>query len=153
MNTKDIILSQLSACHNQNSWFVSLNNAIHGLTAEQAFWKSNETVNSIWEIVSHLAFYNKRYLNRFKDIPISNEVDSNENTFKNIDGLSWEHTVELTNKILSEWIIFVEECGDEEIQRWSSDITYLTLHNAYHIGQIVHIRKQREIWDPKQGVH
>ncbi|MET0785074.1 MAG: DinB family protein, partial [Paenisporosarcina sp.] len=77
----------------------------------------------------------------------------NDSTFENNDGLSWEQTVELTNQILSEWTIAIDECGEEKIQKWSSDLTYLTLHNAYHIGQIVHIRKQKEIWNPKQGVH
>ncbi|MFB5088855.1 hypothetical protein PGC35_16985 [Psychrobacillus sp. PGGUH221] len=55
MDAKNIILSQLSACYNQNNWFVSLNSLINGLSADHASWKSNETVNSIWEIVTHLA--------------------------------------------------------------------------------------------------
>lgn len=153
MNTKDVFLSQLSACHNQNTWFVSLNNAINGLTAETASWKSHETVNSIWEIINHLSYYNQRYLNRFKGIPITKGVDTNDITFENVDGLSWEQTVELIDNILSEWSISIKECGEEKLQRWSSDLTHLTLHNAYHIGQIVQIRKQNEMWDPKQGVH
>ena len=37
MNTKEILLAQLDACH-ENTWFVSLRNSIDGLTEEQAIY-------------------------------------------------------------------------------------------------------------------
>jgi uncharacterized damage-inducible protein DinB len=153
MNSKEIILKQLEACHDQNTWFVSLHGAIDGLTAEQAIWKSNEFTNSIWDIVNHLIFYNQRYLNRSKSISNTKDVDSNDSTFRNSEELSWPSSMELINTIMSEWRSSVKECDEKRIDSWSSELIHLTIHNAYHIGQIVHIRKQQGAWDPKKGVH
>jgi uncharacterized damage-inducible protein DinB len=153
MNTKEIFLKQLQACHDRNTWFVSLQSAINGLTEEQASWKNNEMTNSIWDIVNHLAFYNQRYLNLFKGIPNTKDVDSNNSTFRNTDELSWCYTVELINTIMSDWIKAVQECDQNELNVWSSELAHLTIHTTYHIGQIVHIRKQQGSWDPKQGVN
>ncbi|MDQ0217904.1 hypothetical protein ELQ35_00215 [Peribacillus cavernae] len=58
MQQKDLFLQQLSACYDQNSWFVSLSGATDGLLPEQASLKGSGTSNSIWEIVNHLLFYN-----------------------------------------------------------------------------------------------
>ena len=35
---------------------------------------------------------------------------------------------------------------------WYEMLTQMTIHNAYHIGQIVHLRKQFGNWDPAKGV-
>jgi hypothetical protein len=35
---------------------------------------------------------------------------------------------------------------------WYASLTQTTIHNAYHIGQIVTIRKQHGHWNPEQGV-
>jgi uncharacterized damage-inducible protein DinB len=153
MNTKEIILKQLSACHDQNTWFVSLHRAIDGLTIEQAVWKSNEFTNSVWDIINHLIFYNQRYLNRFEGISNTKDVDSNEFTFRNTDELSWQSTVERIDTVMTEWRSSVKECDEKKIDTWSSELIHLTIHNAYHIGQIVHIRKLQGSWDSKQGVH
>jgi uncharacterized damage-inducible protein DinB len=139
VNTKEIILKQLRACHDQNTWFVSLHGAIEGLTAEQAAWKSNEFTNSIWDIVNHLIFYNQRYLNRFNGIPNTKNVESNDSTFRNAAELSWHSTVEQINNVMSEWINSVKDCDEKELNSWTSELIHLTIHNAYHIGQIVHV--------------
>jgi hypothetical protein len=49
------------------------------------------------------------------------------------------------SKLLSEP---VEGAGGE----WFEVLSQIALHNAYHIGQIVHLRKQHGIWDSNQGV-
>lgn len=152
MDMKDVFLQQLTACYDQNTWFVSLNNAIKGLTAEQASCRDGQAVNSIWGIVNHLAFYNQRYLNRFNSIPNSDGPESNSSTFKNIDEQTWESTVKLINEIMSGWRTSLEKSDDQKINDWALELAHLTLHNTYHIGQIVHIRKQKGIWDTKQGV-
>jgi uncharacterized damage-inducible protein DinB len=154
MNSKDIFLKQLRACHNKNGWFVSLHSAVNGLTAEQALWKSIESTNSIWEIVNHLIFYNRRYLHRFKETPLpQTEVNSNKATFNNLNDEDWQSTIININTIMSEWVNTVKDSQEDKVESWSSDLVHLTIHNAYHIGQIVHIRKQQGTWNPKQGVH
>jgi DinB superfamily len=153
MNAKDFFLEQLIVCHNESNWFVSFQNAISGLTAEQASWKNNQMTNSIWEIVNHLIFYNQKHLNRLKDNPVTTEIDSNDSTFRNIEELSWDSTVTLMDDMMSDWINTIKECSEETFNRWASYLVNLTIHMAYHTGQIVHIRKEQGSWDLKQGVH
>jgi len=150
MSVKDILLAQLSACHNQNTWFVSLINSIDGLTEEKAMWKPNETSNSIFEITNHLIFYNQRYLNRFKDIQNAKKVDNN--MFENLEGLNWPATITRINEIMSEWKNAVEESDENKLDNWSSEIAHLTIHTTYHAGQILYIRKLQGSWNQKDGV-
>ncbi|SFA95272.1 DinB superfamily protein [Lentibacillus halodurans] len=152
MSLKEVFVSQLRACHDQNTWFVSLNNAIKGVTAEQAAWKNDKSTHSIQEIVHHLAYYNKRYLNRFKGIQNADGANSIDATFHNPEEQTWQSTMVLIDDIMTEWRQSVEESDDKKIDDWAGELAHLTLHNTYHIGQIVHIRKQHGIWNPEQGV-
>jgi uncharacterized damage-inducible protein DinB len=82
MNLNELLLDQMHSCHDQSGWFVSLNNALIGLTAEQAAWKDGSTNNSIWQLVNHLIFWNENYLNRFKGIPNPGFKGTNDSTFE-----------------------------------------------------------------------
>ena len=55
---KEILLAQFTACYDEDHWFVALRNAVKNLSAEHAAWKLDGADNSIWEILSHLNFYN-----------------------------------------------------------------------------------------------
>jgi uncharacterized damage-inducible protein DinB len=162
MQQKNILLEQLSACHNQNGWFVSLKSALNGLTEDYADWKSSEDSNSIRENVNHLLFWNERYLGRFNGIPEVEMVGNNDTTFRNQEELSWSGTVEKLNRIFEEWAAAIRECDESKFisptttqndSPWSTTLSHITIHNAYHIGQIVQIRKLQGSWDSKQGVH
>lgn len=153
MNCKDILVAQLNACHNHDTWFVSLQSALRGLTAEQASEKTKNSANSIHEIVNHLIYYNERYLNRFNGITNPKGVESNDDTFTENAHRSWQSTVETMDNIMSEWIISVKDSQEDRLQQWAADLTHLTIHTTYHIGQIVQIRKEQGSWNPSNGVH
>jgi len=34
----------------------------------------------------------------------------------------------------------------------AATFTHISTHNAYHIGQIIYVRKEQGSWDPKNGV-
>ncbi|SDZ01835.1 DinB superfamily protein [Evansella caseinilytica] len=153
MDVKEMLIRQLKACHGENTWFVPLNVALDGLTQEQAAWKSEESTNSIWEIVNHLIYYNERYLNKFQGIRNKQSAESITATFKNAKKLSWSDAVDQINTIMSDWMKAVKEGNEKQLDEWSADIAYLTVHTTYHIGQIVAIRKQQGSWNPKQGVY
>ncbi|PAE26852.1 MULTISPECIES: DinB family protein [Bacillaceae] len=164
MTTKEVLLKQLSACLDQPNWFVPLSAAIGGLSAKEASYKSG-TGNSIWQIVTHLTFWNDRYLTRFKELPLSQTHIANDETFKlneSVTDEDWHSAIKALQNGLTEWIKALEESSEdkllssaykEPIESWSSVISNLTIHNAYHIGQIVEIRKMYGLWDPKNGVH
>jgi hypothetical protein len=31
--------------------------------------------------------------------------------------------------------------------------THISTHNAYHVGEIIYVRKEQGSWDPKNGVN
>ncbi|OWA37655.1 hypothetical protein B9G55_06280 [Saccharibacillus sp. O16] len=155
MDNRDILVEQLRTCRNQNGWFTSMAAAVKGLTQKQADWKSNEEMNSVHEIVRHLNFYNGRYLNRFLKLEVvPNKVDSNDDTFEPQSGEdgSWAEAMRNYDEIMARWVDEVTQADEEWLDKWTADLTHLTIHNAYHIGQIVLIRKQQGSWDKKYGV-
>src|SRR5215467_4087075 len=63
---KSILLEQLRTTHTQKEWFVPVNVAVDGLTAEQANWKDGKGNHSVGELVSHLVYWNSEELAKFK---------------------------------------------------------------------------------------
>ncbi len=165
MTAKEIILAQMSACHNdENYWFAPVKNVLAGLTEEQALQK-DESNNSIMQIVIHLIFWNERYLNRFLSIPNPKFDGENKMTFEpsslGKEQIDWEFAKDKLNIVLSNFHQAVKEADDNKLNsiafkdrpgEWLSFLANATIHNAYHIGQIVTIRKHHGNWNPKQGV-
>ncbi|SFA70391.1 MULTISPECIES: DinB family protein [unclassified Bacillus (in: firmicutes)] len=152
MGAKSVLNEQMNALH-KNHWFVSLTNAIEGLTPEQASWKQGD-FNSILEIVNHLIFYNERYLNRFKKIPVSpKNISSIKETFT--DHQNWNEAAEHIQEIMAEWRDLIkgseESCLNNE-ENWNIILANFTVHVAYHVGQIVLLRKLQGSWNEAYGV-
>ena len=165
MTKQELLKEQFASTYNQTDWFVPLLTAVEGLTAEQAA-KKDSSNNSIWQIVNHINFWNRRYLNRFKGIPNPETTADNDSTFEGdrISGTQeeWIKTVDQADKIMAEWARTLEEADDTKLDSkpikgsdvsWYSYIGMINTHNAYHIGQIVSIRKIQGSWDPKRGVN
>jgi uncharacterized damage-inducible protein DinB len=164
MTTKEILLKQFAAAYDKNGWFVALKNALNNLTAEQAVWKTENLDNSIWEILAHLNFYNRAYVERFKGIEYDYSTNDNDETFASDAGASeeaWKTEVENFEGIMTELRDLIEGADetkfDEAVSatnkaRWASLLSQVNLHNAHHGGQIVLIRKLQGSWDASKGV-
>src|ERR1700676_2493438 len=79
---KDVLLDQLAACHNDLSWFPTFLDSVKGLTFEQAVWCKDDSSHSIWQLVTHLTYWNEKWLSYF----IGKETivgigNSNDSTF------------------------------------------------------------------------
>ena len=61
-------------------------------------------------------------------------------------------TVKQLDQVLSQWELAVGAADDKKIADWASTIAHIGAHNAYHIGEIVVIRKEQGSWDPSKGV-
>jgi hypothetical protein len=46
----------------------------------------------------------------------------------------------------------VEAADDKKLAEWASTIAHIGAHNAYHIGQIIYVRKEQGSWNPENGV-
>jgi uncharacterized damage-inducible protein DinB len=161
MNRKDVLLEQFLCCQKKSHWFVSFEKAVAGLTPEQANWKKTESENSIWEIISHLVFWNQRFLNRFKNNENPKMEGNNDTTFTVLKELEWPQVLERFNAVITDWYETLKNSEDEKFDQYISDesketwvesLSSITLHNAYHIGQIVTIRKMQGSWEPEQGL-
>jgi uncharacterized damage-inducible protein DinB len=161
MNRKDVLLEQFRCCQKKSHWFVSFEKAVAGLTPEQAFWKKSDSENSIWELISHLVFWNERFLNRFKNIAVPKMEGSNDTTFTYMNELEWEQAIDRFNMVMTDWYETIKNSDDEKLDQriseesketWSESLSSITLHNAYHIGQIVSIRRMQGAWSKEQGV-
>ena len=165
MQTKEILLEQFNTCYDENGWFVALKNALQNLTAEQAAWKTENLDNSIWEILSHLNYYNLAYLERFKGNDYVYKISGNDETFASAETASeeaWQAEVERFDAIMSQWRDLVESADQARLENkvseknkssWANLIAYINAHNAHHGGQIVLIRKLQGSWDNNKGVN
>ncbi|HEX8370199.1 MAG TPA: DinB family protein [Pyrinomonadaceae bacterium] len=164
MTTKEILLEQFTACYDENGWFVALKNAVKNLSAEQSIWKPENSDNSIWEIFSHLNFYNEAYLKRFKGIEYVYPTTDNNETFSSAENASeeaWRAEIEKFDSIMIEWRNLLEDAAESKFNEtvsaankslWGSIIAHINVHNAHHAGQIVLLRKLQGSWNAKQGV-
>ena len=56
------------------------------------------------------------------------------------------------DQVLTDWDKAVETADDQMIAKNASLIAHVGAHNAYHIGQILYVRKLQGVWDPAKGV-
>ncbi len=167
MEFNEMIGEQFSACNRDKKWFAPLQSALEGLTAKQASWKMGNDGHSVLQIVNHLIFWNNRYLQKFKGVESGKMQGDNSSTFESgnpvEDDLAWQLTVEKINAVMNEFETAILQCDKTKFEKmvsqenkstWLSVLGNVNLHNAYHIGQIVLLRKIQESWDAgRNGVH
>jgi uncharacterized damage-inducible protein DinB len=149
---KSILLEQLRTTHSQKEWFVPASVAVAGLTPEQASWRDGKGNHSIGQLANHLVFWNQQELAKFKGEQPAKFSGNNEEAFNNFDAKSWAATVQQLDTVMSEWEKAVESADEEKLKAAASEIAHVGTHNAYHIGQIVYIRRLQGSWDPEKGV-
>ena len=149
---KSILLEQLRTTHNQKDWFVPANTAVEGLTPEQASWKDGSGNHSVGQLTVHLIFWNQQELAKFKgETPAKFDGNNNE-TFDSFDKKKWADAVKQLDDVLTAWEKAVEAADDKKIEASASTIAHIGAHNAYHIGQMIFVRKLQGSWDPEKGV-
>lgn len=151
-----ILHEQFAVCYNEEGWFIPLKKALEGLNEEQFVWKPDENSHSIRELVDHLLFWNERYLMRIKDVPLDTikiEKD-NDPTFNMYDKLSKDELIKKLYQVFDELSEVLKNITDEKLDenafknfpdnkdKWWEVFENVTVHNAYHIGQIMFVRKQ-----------
>ena len=149
---KGVLLEQLRTTHDKEDWFVPAKIAVQGLTAEQAKWTPGNGNHSVGQLTYHLVFWNTQELARFKGEPAPKFSGNNDETFNNFDSKQWNDLVKQLDDVLTEWEKAVEAADDKKIAESASEIAHVGAHNAYHIGQIVYVRKLQGSWDSSKGV-
>lgn len=153
-----LLLLQKEQTWNQEEWIVPLSTALEGLSDEQAAWQPPGGGNTIRETVNHLNYYNGRNLNRLSGIAGGPQAQSNEATFENQAGqadhaeLAWDDLFRQTAEIAAGLREAIARLTEDDLNKPVGEITLgehlasWLLHDAYHAGQIVLIRKQQGSW-------
>jgi len=149
---KSILLAQFKTTWDQQEWFVPVAKGVEGLTAEQASWKPSDSSHSVGELAYHLLFWNKRLLNEFNGKDKGAFSGNNNETFDAFTEASWNATVQQLREVMEDWEKAIAAADDAKLQEWYANIANMNVHNAYHTGQILYIRKQAGNWDAEKGV-
>lgn len=149
---KTVLLSQFKSTHVAKDWFVSVNVAIDGLTADQANWTDGKGNHSVAQLTTHLIFWNNRLLMEFTGTKPPEFSGNNTETFSPVDAKTWPETVKKIDALFTSWEKAIESADEAKLVGWSETISKMNAHNAYHIGQIVVMRKAQGSWDAEKGV-
>jgi uncharacterized damage-inducible protein DinB len=149
---KSTLLEQLRSTHDKKEWFVDGDTAVAGLTPEQASWRDGKGNHSVGQLLYHLVFWNQRTLARLKGEPASKFSGNNEETFDTFDAKRWSETIRQYDEGMGELEKLVENASETQLKSWATDLEHIAAHNAYHIGEIVYVRREQGSWDPKKGV-
>lgn len=154
-----IFLEQLDMHCYENEWFASMEQGLNGVSAAEAAWTSSGASNSIWQIVNHLIFWNDDVIHRIKGTENPHKAETNEETFGNPgdpeDEIGWAQTVERLNEVMNKLKTVIADLDDEKLKapyaanRYSTErlLSNIMMHDTYHIGQIVLLRKLQSSWN------
>jgi len=149
---RGVLLEMLHTTHDKEDWFVSGNVAIAHLTPEQARWTDGKGGHSVGQLTYHLVFWDREQLDKFKGEKSPAFSGNNDETFNDFDAKKWAETVKDYDTVMTEWEKAVADADDKKLALWASAIDHVATHNAYHIGQILYVRKLQGAWDPAKGV-
>ena len=149
---RDILLAELRTTHDNADWFVPANTAVKGLTAEQASWTDGKGNHSVGQLAYHLVYWNKQNLARLKGEQPEKFSGNNDETFEKFDSKTWNETVQQLDGVMKELEKWVETADEAKLKERAAVFTHISTHNAYHIGQIIYVRREQGSWDPKNGV-
>jgi uncharacterized damage-inducible protein DinB len=146
---RSLLLMQLRETHNQKNWFVSEKEAVEGLSPQQAAWSDGKN-HSVGQLVAHLVFWNSYNLASFKGEHPKGPADNNE-TF-NFNPQQWQATLKRFDNVMNEWEHTIESADDATLEKLAPLVAHISAHNAYHIGEMIAVRKAHGMWNSDLGV-
>ncbi|MBS1660504.1 MAG: DinB family protein [Bacteroidetes bacterium] len=149
---KSILLQQFQNTWNQQDWFVPISQSLQGLTAQQAMWKPSDSSHSVGQLAYHLLFWNKQVLDKFNGRKPDKFGGDNNETFNAFTEASWAATVQQLEEVMKGLETAIKNSDDAKLQSFYDTLAHISTHNAYHVGQILYIRKLAGNWDAKKGV-
>jgi hypothetical protein len=149
---RSLLLHELHTTHNQAEWFVPISVAVDGLTAEQASWQPAGGGHSAGQLTYHLLFWNRRNFERLTGATQGKYSGNNDETFEKFDNKQWADTVKQLDQVMTDLEKFVEAADDQKLATIAPTIANICTHNAYHLGQILYVRKLQGSWNPAKGV-
>lgn len=152
---KDILLDQLAACHDDESWFKPAQTILSDLSAAEANYKPAGHPHSIHELATHLIYWNEMWLNRFiQDDMLEKSSLSNDQTFQadhhQADEEGWTAIVARLSQSFVQWREQVAAADPAKLEKpipayynapWWGVVSNVITHNVYHIGQMMQLKQ------------
>lgn len=139
-------------------WFAPVLRAVGGLTSAQAAWRPSEGIQTIWQLVNHLTFWTRFVARRLGGaLPTGKEID-NDATFGSpgdpADVEGWARAVHELLEAYGDLHAVLGGQPDADLERPLTSrgtravllVGGSVMHDAYHIGQIVLLRKLQGCW-------
>ncbi|MFP5112218.1 DinB family protein [Bacillaceae bacterium C204] len=154
-HAKDVLSDQLLANANDPSWYLPFSDSVENLSEKDAFWKPDNDCNSIAEIVQHLFYWNETWQTRYQKSHVDAvpSIGNNNKSFIIPEDKNFNELKERLLEVLLQWQdLLTEEKVESEVKgfpvnvKWWEILGNVSTHNAYHIGQIIYIRKLQKSW-------
>jgi len=154
-HARDVLADQLLANTDDPSFYVPFSESVKNLSEKEAFWKPNNESNSIAGIVQHLLYWNETWQTRYKKSHVDAvaPIGDNNKSFIVPEDKRFTDLKESLLAVLLQWQdvltkekVVSEVNGFPEPVKWWELLGNISTHNAYHIGQIVYIRKLQGNW-------
>ena len=161
MDLREVLMTQLHSTHDKAEWFVPLDTAVAGLTPDQARWTPKAggpgQMHSVAQLVAHLVYWNERSLEQLRGEKPAAFSGNNEDTFVGYDvnkitAPEWTALVARFDHCMTGYEDWVKSASDADLAKAANLIAHVGAHNAYHLGEIVYVRKLQGSWDPSKGV-
>lgn len=154
----ELLLLQKDQSWKDENWIVPLSAALDGLTAAQAAWRPQGNNLTIWQYVNHIAYYNRLVLNKLQNQDPGPQAATNLETFGEPGDPGQEQH---WNDLVAE-VTRISDALREQIASYTDDdlaalyssenvqigeqLASWMLHDSYHAGQIVLLRKLQGCW-------
>lgn len=142
----------------KNGWFASLNEAVAGLTAEQAARVPAEGFNSIWAVVNHVRYWQEYMLLLLKGVSVDLKTWSNGPDWAALPSpasqADWQTALERAAAVNREMTALVGQMSEADLNapvapgkpaRWQI-IQGVIAHTSYHTCEIISIRHMQGLW-------
>lgn len=149
---RSILIDQLRSTHSKTQDFVCVDVAVADLTSQQAGWTDGKGNHSVGQLTYHLLFWTRRDLQNLRGVTPAKFDGNNDRTFTDFDPKHWGDTVRQLDQTLTDIETLAASASGEQFARWAPTLAAISAHNAYHIGEIVMVRKEQGVWDPNKGV-
>lgn len=144
----------------RNGWLCPFSEAVAGLTARQAAQVPAQGLPSIWALVNHIRFEHECIIKRLQGEEIDPQALEHEYGWPPAgapdDEAGWQEACRLAMASNAELSALVAALADEQVAASSPSgkdplwLHGLMAHSAYHVGQIVLLRRLRGDWEPLQ---
>lgn len=145
---------------NRNGWLCPFTEAVAGLTAAEAAWSPGLGVHSIWELVEHISFEHKCIIRRLQGDEVDPAALGHEYGWPPPgapdDEVGWQAACAQAVERNEELAALVRGLSDQQVASASPSgkdplwLHGLLAHSAYHVGQIVLLRRLRGAWNDLQ---